>query len=505
MSGLVTPSRDLRRLGVIVLVVVAIAAGVASGRAHVSRPVRPVEPTDAAELPAKGALTTAWYCPGMPATFPIADQTVTLTNFGSSGAAAVVTVHPDNGAAPVSRTITVPRDSVQTFDRSTLSVASVRSSRQTTIVARNPLPNGPIIVEPFSPDVVVSAGLERSDALATGPCASTTATDWYFAAGTTVRGVSQWLVLDDPFAADARVDVSLRTDSGLQLLPALSGLDVPGRSRLVIPIHDDAVRQQLVAVEVHAAVGRVVASQTLQFAPASGPPGVATSIGAVAPASAWWFTGGDTRTGASEWVAIADVGELDARVNVQAQTASKAIVRPVEVTVPSGGVSLVRIGGCSATKATCLDVPRRTAFVLLVHSDANAPIVAQTLSRFEGSRKGTAGAATSMGSTAPARRWVIPRTRVLGERSTTIALTNPGVDPAHVVVAVVHDGQVDRPESLRHLTIASGERVVIPFGAQAVLRRVDAGVVITSDVPVFAESTIYAERDATRAPGIPSR
>ena len=192
----------------------------------------------------------------------------------------------------------------------------------------------------------------------------------------------------------------MRTDAGLQLLPALSGVDVPGRSRVVIPIHDNAVRQVRVAVEVHATVGQVVASQTLQFAAASGPPGVATSIGALAPASAWWFTGGDT-PGASEWVAIADVGELDARVNVQAQAGAKAIVRPVALTVPSGGVSLVQIGGCSRSTATCLEVPSNAGYVLEVQSDAGAPIVAQTLTRFNGDHNSTVGAATSMGSTMP--------------------------------------------------------------------------------------------------------
>src|SRR5436190_8663965 len=101
--------------------------------------------------------------------------------------------------------------------------------------------NGPLVVEPFSSEIVVSAGLETGDALTAVPCASTAGTNWYFAAGTTVRGVSQWLVLEDPFAADARVDVTLRTETGLQLLPSLSGLDVPRRSRGVIPIQDEPV------------------------------------------------------------------------------------------------------------------------------------------------------------------------------------------------------------------------------------------------------------------------
>jgi hypothetical protein len=465
-------------------VAVAIAGGVMAGRADAPRVDRPVGPVEAAQLPARGALSTAWYCPGLPGAFPIDDQTVTLTNLGSSAAAAAVTVHPDDGSPPVSRTLDVPRDSVRTFDRTMLA-------------------NGPLVVEPFSSDVVVSAGLETADALATVPCATTAGTDWYFAAGTTVRGVSQWLVLDDPFAADARVDVTLRTDSGLQLLPSLSGIDVPGRSRVVIPIHDEAVRRERVSVEVHASVGRIVASQTLRFGAVSGPPGVATSIGAVAPASTWWFAGGDTRDGASEMVAIADVGQLDARVNVQAQAGAKAIVHPVELTVPSGGVSWVQIGGCSDSTPTCLDVPSRSGYVLVVQSDADAPIVAQTLSRFDGDGDGTFGAATSTGSTIPSRRWVIPRTGAQGARLTLIALTDQAVDPAHVAVAIVYRGGVHQPASLRRLTIAPGERVVLPRDALPL--RVEAAVAVTSDVPIFAESTIYAERDATRAPGVPAR
>ncbi|MDQ1509765.1 MAG: hypothetical protein QOG50_1609, partial [Actinomycetota bacterium] len=204
-------SRGSRRLPILVLAVVTVVAGVAAGRSHAPAVARPGEPVEATQLPGNGAVSTAWYCPGLPGVFPPKSQTLTLSNFGSGAARAAVTVHPDDGSVPVSRTVTVRHDSVLTLNRSTLASAA-----------------GPIVVEPFSPDVVVSAGLESSESLAVVPCATTAGTDWYFAAGTTVRGVSQWLVLEDPFAADARVDVVLRTDAGLQQLPSLSGLDVPG-------------------------------------------------------------------------------------------------------------------------------------------------------------------------------------------------------------------------------------------------------------------------------------
>ena len=484
MSAPVTRSRTSRRLPIIVLVVLAVAAGVASGRSHLPVAPRPVEPLEATQLPATDAVSTAWYCPGLPPSFPTKSQTFTLSNLGTSAVRAAVTVHPDDGSEPVSRTVTVARGSVRTFERSTL-------------------PNGSMVVEAFAPDVVVSAGLESSDGLATVPCATTAATDWFFAAGTTVRGVSQWLVLEDPFAADARVDITLRTDSGVQELPSLAGVDVPGRSRIVIPIHDEAVRRERVSVEVHAAVGRVVASQTIRYSSVAGVPGVATSIGAVKPASSWWFADGDTRAGASEVVAIANVGQLDARVNVQAQAGPKTIVHPVQLTVPSGGVSWVQVGGCGSGTPACLDLPDGTGYVLLVQSDSDAPIVAQTLTRFEGSGAGALGAASSVGSSTPARKWVIARTRALAELSTRIALADPGLKAARVAVAVVHGGRVDRPESLQRLTVPPGARFVLRIPRD--LRRADAAVVITSDVPIFAEATIYTEGDATRAPGIPAR
>ena len=41
-------------------------------------------------------------------------------------------------------------------------------------------------------------------------------THWYFGAGTTPRGVQQCLVIDNPYASDAKVDVTLRTSAGVR-------------------------------------------------------------------------------------------------------------------------------------------------------------------------------------------------------------------------------------------------------------------------------------------------
>ncbi len=220
MSTPVTTARASRRLPILVLIAVAIVAGVVAGTSKSPTASSPVEAVEATQLPAHDAVSTAWYCPGLPSAFPMKNQTFTLSNLGATPVQASVTVHPDDGSAPVTETVAVPHASVRTFERKTL-------------------PAGPLVVEPFSPDVMVSAGLESDDRLATVPCATTAAKDWYFAGGTTVRGVTQWLVLEDPFSADARVDVTLRTDAGLAGTAVIDGAR---RARPVARDHPDPQR-----------------------------------------------------------------------------------------------------------------------------------------------------------------------------------------------------------------------------------------------------------------------
>jgi hypothetical protein len=508
-----TSIRGRRRAPILIIVFVALAAGIAAGHSTAPDHTSVVAQIDAVQSPNPRAISTAWYCPGVPDSFPAADQTITLSNVGATDSEAVITVHPDSGADAIVRTVSVPKHSLRTLSRATLTAVSVAGNQSTGnqstgnqskgAKAPKSLPPGAVVVEPFSPDVMVSAGVESDNALAVVPCGTEASTDWYFAAGTTVRGASQWLVLDDPFSSDARVDITLRTDSGLQQLPSLQGVDVPGRSRVVIPIQDSAVRQERVAVEVHAGVGRVVASQTLAFTSAAGQPGVATTLGALEPSSSWWFADGKAFPDAKQYVAVTDLGVIDAHVVVQALIGSKGIVQPAELTVASGQVSWVQIGGCARNAKDCLAVPKNTGYELAVQS-GSVPVIAQTLSHFTDSDTAL-GATSVLGSTRPARRWVVARTRAVDPRSTSISVLNTGVSPAHVSVQVVHDGVADRPASLQNLTIAAGARAVLPSGLAGVTRPVDTAVVITSDRPIFAESTMYAQRDATRVPGIPTR
>ena len=64
-------------------------------------------------------------------------------------------------------------------------------------------------------------------------------------------------MLFNPFGTDARVEVTLRTNEAVP--EVLQKIDVPRRMRVLVPIHEQAVRKPQVAVSAHATVGRVVA------------------------------------------------------------------------------------------------------------------------------------------------------------------------------------------------------------------------------------------------------
>src|SRR5207237_710390 len=176
---------------------------------------------------------------------------------------------------------------------------------------------GALTIESFGGRVVVEEGIDGRAGVDIAPCATQGGTQWHFAAGTTPRGVQQWLVIENPFASDAKVDITLRTGGGVRKPELLQSYDVRRRSRSIIAMHDIAVREDRVAVEGDVRTGAVDAGQALGFTSDAGAPGVATTVGAPAASDRWTFAEGATVPGSTTWVAIANVGSDDAQVNVQ--------------------------------------------------------------------------------------------------------------------------------------------------------------------------------------------
>ncbi len=430
---------------------------------------------------------TVWFCPGLPPALPHVSARVTFSNVGTAVADVVVTDLADKGGS-THRSFSVPAAGVVTKARDQLGTA------------------GALTVESFGGRILVEEGIEARTALESTPCATQTSPHWYFAAGSTPRGVQQWLVIDNPYASDAKIDVTLRTSTGVLRPDALQGLDVARRSRTVVAVHEIAVRQDRVAVALSAEVGSIVATQVLVYTTAAGTPGVAMALGAPTVATDWNFASVTAEPNSVALVAITNVGDDDAQVDIQATAeSSKQSLAPASLTVAQDAVVWVSLGQCAASAGkACVSIPNGVRYSLGVRSEQNISIVAQTLTRFDvaGSVVGTV---MSEGGIAPARSWAFARSRVSGERTTTLSLSNPGATAAVVDIGLVHGGAVDRPAPLQNVTVPPGRAVTVVVVGGAKPATFDAALTIDSSQAIFVERLIVAADEASSAVGIVAR
>ncbi|GIU86876.1 MAG: hypothetical protein KatS3mg009_1391 [Acidimicrobiia bacterium] len=477
----VTPAAPVRRLPLVGVLVLAGVLAAVAGDADVAGP-RPAREADPATGPPSGSLTAAWYCPGGVPGAGAEAESLRLANLGDADARVAVTVHPDGGGAPVTTTLEV-------------------AARAVTEAARADLgPPGGAVVEAFTGDVVVESALVAEGAVTVEPCATAPATTWYFAAGTTARGVGQHLVLYNPFGSDAKVDVRLYTEAGVTEPDRLRSIDVPRRSRVVVPVHEIERRAQRTAVRVHATLGQVVAEQTLTYGADTGTPGLARSAGAVAPAGRWHVPHATVGPGVTTVVAVANPNDVDADVDVVAVAADPdTLIDPLSVTVPAGRVTWVRIGGCPeppAPDAPCVPVAADGVVALdVVAAAADLPVVAEHLARFGGGR----GVLTSRAGSAGGREWRFAAAAVAGVSRGSLTLVTTGTAPVSADVVVVRGGEVTEPERLAGVEVVPGRPTVVPL--DDLLARGTA-LVVRATGDVVAQRTLGGGAEVTASLGV---
>jgi hypothetical protein len=279
---------------------------------------------------------------------------------------------------------------------------------------------------------------------------------------------------------------------------------VPRRSRVAIAVDQYVRRQRSVATTIEARAGRIVAEQTLLFTADSNRSGETRSLGAVAGADEWVFPSGRVAAGSTRTLAISNPGDLDAEADVAIASTDDVVIEPVTVRIARRSVANVQVGACGRLQPpACIQVPPSLSYYAVVRATLDEPIVAEDLTTFTQGR--FTGAASSVGSRAPAKEWVFVRSRVSGELDAGLDILTTANSTAHARISFVLKGKELRPSDLQDIELRPGTRESIPLASRPELHGVDAAVVVRADQPIVAERTMVRADDLTRELGIPSR
>ena len=313
------------------LIAVVPLLGGAAGFVVAVRSQNDAATTTEISLPAGGALVgNTRFCPGIPGGDLADGGWITIGNTSDASAEAHITwLTPEGHDTTV--TVVDPRSSatVQLKDKQDVAAA---------------------IVEVNVPDAIVEQHSTSAAGTIRTLCTDQTATDWYFADGFTASSSDEWIVLSNPYADAAIVDVSYSTVAGRQRPNAFQGYVVPPESVKVLDVAELGARnEQVVSINVQASIGRIVAGRVQRYR-GSGRQGLSVSLGITNASKDWWFGFGDTSANTAEQLVVYNPGETPVTVEVlvTGYKPKTAVVQPFSIEVPTGASSVIdmnSIGG----------------------------------------------------------------------------------------------------------------------------------------------------------------
>lgn len=319
--------------------------------------------------------------------------------------------------------------------------------------------------------------LPERDGLASDPCAPNGSRQWFVPGGTTVRGQQARVVIMNPFATEATVDVSLAVSEGVVHPGALRGLVLPPRRSVSVKLNRFALGEEAVTASVRATLGRVVAG-----AIGISTQGVRSAIGLPAPARGWVLPG------------TADDGLTDLQVMVPGAVEAPIRVRGQRVGGQAPVLDEASVSGRFAERFE-LEAERTS---LVVEAAGPQPFVA---SRRTGSEDAGDGSLTT-GAVPDAARWLAMPASRPGGGGARLILVNPGGRAARARVTLLSDtGPLDAP-SLGNVTLGAGRILAIDLTSVGGLRPLAAVVEVNDGTLVPAQESISPDGYAVSV-GIP--
>ena len=270
-------------------------------------------------------LTTTWYCPGVPAGDDSVGGEVVIANVTDVARNGSITLLGTDVMQPITESITVPPRDTLVFDVDEAATA-------TYVSAFVELDGGEGMVEQRA---IHPAG----DAVAS--CATQTSSTWYFADGFTVSNSIEQLILTNPTADTANLDITFVTAERIANPPAFQGRSIAPRSVQAISIAESGLRSEsVIAVKVTTTAGRIIVGRAQHYL-GGGRSGFTLSLGSSVVSDQLWFANGAKQTGVSEQYVLYNPTEQTVSVDVLVLGIGlpEGFVEPEPVSIAAGRVA----------------------------------------------------------------------------------------------------------------------------------------------------------------------
>ncbi len=477
-----------RRWPPLILIAALLVAGIVVGRDGVVVDADEALPDPSTLVPVAApddALGSLWFCAGQTAgDDTLADGTLVIANPSDEPAAGQVTVVSDAGDRAAEDLEVAPWRTVRLRVADLLEADWAAAQVETT--------SGTVVVEH---EVVGPLGR------AVAACQTRTSGRLRLPAGATTRDARLTLLVYNPSADAATVDLSFVTDEGVRRPSDLQGLPVPTGSVVPIDVSPVVTVRPVLATVVSARRGGVVVDRIQTF----GGRGAATTEEEVAaqrfrrkgltvtPAVptavlSWSFPAGLRAEGIHEQVTVFNPADEAAEVEVSLALEDpqrNGEVDPFPLEVPAQATRVLDVDLADG-------VPDGISHSLEVRSTNGVPVVAErSLSATEGTIYRAELAST--GSPVASSRWVFAAgLRSADAEAERIALVNPGDEAVDVTLVAFGDGERSAPLGDEPVTLAPGEHRELDIGQLGGVADGQTSIEVEASGPIAAERRLIS-------------
>ncbi len=437
-----------RRVPVLVALVAGAAAIAVSGLGDRSRPPGPAafaalrQPTTP-YVPLDPALSTSFFCPGVPAAGEGRGGSVTITNPSEEAIRGELSVFDQNGNLRRTPVAVAPRSS-------------------TTLDAGGQIADGyaGVMVELAGQGAVVEQEAILGGARSVAACANDSARSWDLPAGSTLDD-RYTLVLTNPFPGAAVVAMTLTATSGTRTPTELQAFVVPGHSVRTVELDEIARDQPLLAVHVAASRGQVVAARAQTYG--GDEHGTSVALGGAGGARQWLFADGEIGEGITERYVIVNNADQAASVDLTFFPATPGTpLTPHNLQIEAGGTTTV--------DPASLGLGFSGRYGLSVTGAGQASLVVEH--EITRAKQGTS---VSLGSRFGSARWWAPIGNSGAADAALVVFNASGLDGT-VTVASLGPGGAQPLPSLTDIPLPAAATIVIDLPAEV------------SNVPVLVSS-----------------